>query len=143
MKKLSILLILLSFSICLFAAPKIPKDTFDSDEDEPSELIYVSNDLQNYYILRSSCLDDRNTFMFIKRSLSNDIVISININCNSEKEVDYIISKIDTTDIDNEFTKLRKNIMAADLLPSHFFVDKNTENPKAVLYYLQFSETLF
>lgn len=140
MKKLSILLILLSFSISFFAAPKIPKDTLDSDEDE---LIYVSNDLQNYYILYSSCLDDRNTFMFIKRSLSNDIVISININCNSEKEIDYIISKIDTTDIDNEFAKLRKNIMAADLLPSHFIVDRNTDNPKAVLYYLQFSETLF
>jgi hypothetical protein len=142
MKKLSILFILLSFSICLFAAPKIPKYTFDSDEDEPDELVYVSNDLQNYYILSATCLSD-NSFAFIKKSFSNNIVISININCNSEKEIDYIISKIDTTDIDNEFTKLRKNIMAADLLPSHFIMDRNTEIPKAVIYYIPFSETLF
>ena len=143
MKKITIFILASLFCFSLFAAPKIPKDTFDSDEDESGELIYVSNDLQNYYILYSSCLDDKNTFMFIKRSLSNDIVISLNINCNSEKEVDYIISKIDTTDIDNEFAKLRKNIMAADLLPSHFIMDRNTEIPKAVIYYIPFSETLF
>ena len=143
MKKITVFILASLFCFSLFAAPKIPKITLDSDEDEPDELIYVSNDLQNYYILKAWCSDISSNyhFTFIKDSISNDILIAINIYCNSEQEIDYIISKIDTTDIDNEFTKLRKNLILLDLTPDIF--SNINHKPTKVIYNIKFLELLF
>lgn len=136
MKKLSSLFILIFLTGILFASPKIP--IWGATEDEP--LIYLSNDCNNYYSIGVFTLDYKKyKFSFIKYSLSNDALIAININCNSEKDVNSLIANIDTTNLDNEFINLRKKIIKLNISPDIFY---QSDIPNKVIYNMNYSNQL-
>lgn len=139
MKKLTTLFIVLFISISgLFAAPKIPKttETWPPLEYFGNEnvLAYVNNSCQNVYTIWAVLEPEkkRYTFNFNNYSYVTEIEIAISLNFQSEEKLDTFLKKIDTTDLENAFNKLRKELEIAGEGPLTIM---NTDiKPKKIWY---------
>ena len=144
MKKLTTLFIVLFISISgLFEAPKIPKTT---ETWPPLEyfcnnnvLAYLNNSCQNVYAIWAVLEPKRNryTLNFNNYSYLTDIEIDIAISFKSEEELDALINKINTADLENEFKKIRKEL---DEVGLPFTIMETETKPKKIWYSVDYSK---
>ena len=121
MKKLTTLIILSFLTIGLFAEPKVPKYYFDDSEKKEDEYSYISNDLMYCYEIQAVSINYPNfkyKLNFTKRSLVYDTTISLFIFFETEKQLDNFINTIHLSDIENEFNRIRKQIIMIDAIPN-------------------------
>lgn len=121
MKKLTTLFILVFLSIGLFAEPKIPKYYFDDSDKKEDAYTYISNDLMYCYEIQAISIDTSNfkyEICFKKRSLVYDTSMSLFIFFKTEKQLDSFINTIHLSDIENEFNRIRKQIIMVDEIPN-------------------------
>ena len=116
MKKLTTLILASLFCFGVFAAPKIPIGTL-SDDFEP--YIYMSNSGLNSYSIKAIIYPSGSVALrFINWSLITDENVSIQIDFNDEKTFYAFTKNFDLSDIENEFSKLRKSIISQNITAS-------------------------
>jgi hypothetical protein len=109
MKKLTTIFILVFMAVGLFAEPKVPK--LYNGEDEYS---YTSNNMMYYYEINAGKNADKKFpfgLHFIKYSYVGTVKITLIINFENEKQLDTFIKDIHLSDIDNEFNRIRKQLI--------------------------------
>lgn len=122
MKKLSILFILSAIFIsAAFSHPTIPKT---HDALSPERFIYISDNCQNLYTAYMYKPNEKlwekgplYHFKFTNKSLISDIEIEIIVYFNSEKEMDEYVNAINTTYIEQYFSKIRSIFKEKNLQP--------------------------
>lgn len=114
MKKLILCVILFSLFASVFASPKIPVSTSD-DYVEP--YIHSSNDgLNSYRIDAFVSKSSYNTKLsFINYFILTDELISIQIYFENAASYQEFTKNFDLSNIEEEFVKLRKKLINADI----------------------------
>lgn len=121
MKKLTILFVLVFLAISLFAEPKVPKYFYDNSDKKEDEFSYISNDLMYCFEILAVSVDYpkfKYKLNFTKRSLVYDTTMSLFIFFETEKQLDAFINNIHLSDIENEFNRIRKQIIMIDEIPN-------------------------
>lgn len=121
MKKLTTLFILVFLSVGLFAEPKIPKYYFDDSDKKEDAYTYISNDFKYCYEIQAHTTDTPNfkyKINFQKRSLEYDSKIALLIYFKTEKQLDNFINNFHIANIENEFNKIRQQIIILDGVPN-------------------------
>lgn len=122
MKKLTTLFILLFVgSLGLFAEPKVPKYFYGDSEFKEDKYIYISNDLMYCYEIQAINVNDTEypyKLNFIKRSLLVDTSMFLAIYFENENQLDNFTKNIHLSDIENEFERIRKRIINANVKSS-------------------------
>ena len=140
MKKLCIFILASVFCFGLFAAtPKIPKNI---NYDETKPFTFISNDCLNSYSIIANVVNTKKVneykISFINHSLLINTLISIQISFQDEKQLNDFINNFDLSDIENEFSKLRKTFIQSNLQPDiypktdDFYDNKNI--PTSIVY---------
>lgn len=113
MKKITTIFILAAvFVVVLFAEPKVPK-MYNGDD----EYSYISNDMLYYYEIQAGKNTDKKHpfgLHFIKYSYLGTVKVTLIINFENEKQLDNYIKDIHLSDIDNEFNRIRKQLIMND-----------------------------
>ena len=121
MKKLTTLFILVFLSVSLFAEPKVPKYYFDDSDKKEDEFSYISNDLMYCYEIQAVSVNYpkfKYKLNFTKRSLVYDKTMSLFVFFETEKQLDNFINNIHLSDIENEFNRIRKQIIMIGEIPN-------------------------
>lgn len=136
MKKLTTLFILIVlFCFDLFANPKIPKtDNYFNTLNPDTNNVYsfVNDSCQNVYRIFAVVNEDDNCLYFTNKSYITNIEISITITFHSESDLDEFIKKINTSDLEGNFSSLRKFIIQMGVKPTTFLDENN--NIEKVMY---------
>lgn len=121
MKKLTTLLFLSFLAVGLFAEPKIPKYFFGDSEIKEDSFKYISNDLMYFYEVQAGNTDTpkfKYKLKISKTSLVYDTEMALIIYFETEKQLDNYIKTIHLSDIENEFIRIRKQIIMIDEQPN-------------------------
>lgn len=136
MKKLFISLILFTLFTSVFAAPKIPKSSngFDIKDKLSSKdnFAYISNSGQNLYAVRGIVSNISCDFEFTNYSYITKIEIKLVLHCSNEEDLDALLAKIDTSDLENEFIKIRRSFIRGNIKPVIFVNEEDF--PEIVMY---------
>lgn len=138
MKKLFIFSILFFLAVSVFANPTIPIidsyfKTVNKDFDHENILSFVSDSGQNLYKLFAIKNDREYTIEIDNVSYITGIQIVLSMSFSTELQFYTIYNNIDTSNIENEFSRLRKMLIKANVEPITSLKEDN-KTPEKVLY---------
>ena len=111
MKKIFLFAALYIFASVIFAEPRIPK----AFEEEP--YLYISDDFTcsyEIYYREFTSTKLKYLLVFNKESLINGEQFHLNICFETEKQLNNFIKTIQLSDLENEFTRVRKLLIDND-----------------------------
>ena len=135
MKKITTIFILAAvFVVGLFAEPNVPK--LYKGEDE---YLYISNDFKYSYEIyagRQKVSKLSYAIYFIKCSLETERCTTLIIYFDNESQLDNFTKKIEISDIEDEFTKIQKQMIKNGSKPNEDFLNGiDLSNPPQNIIY--------
>lgn len=132
MKKLFIFSVLFFLAASVFCEPKVPKYYFGDSNNKDDAYSYISNDLMYCYEIQAVNTDTPNfkyKLNFEKYSLIDNSSIYLCLFFKTENQLDNFIKDIHLSDIENEFIRIRKQIINTDGKPKYI-----SNKPSVVRY---------